>query len=112
MKTVVLAVAFAVEVASLVAFAWAGWHVTTSPWRWLLAVAGAGIGAAVWGVFMAPRSSRRLSDPALFAASLSFFLVAAASLSLSGHPWLGALLFVVALVDTIAARRRDDEAAA
>ena len=110
MKTAALAAAFGVELAALAAFAWAGWQATTTPWRWLLAAVAAGIAAAVWGVFMAPRSPRRLRDPALFAAMLIFFAAAAAALSLTGHPWLGAVLFVVAVANAVAVRRWEVEA--
>ena len=51
-----------------------------------------------WAVFAAPRSSRRLADPALFAFQLLVFLVGAGLLALADQPVWGAALAVVATV--------------
>ncbi len=87
---------FAVELVAWAAFGIWGWHVGQGPWRWALAV---GLPLAViglWAVLAAPRSGRRLTDPALFAFQLLVFLFGSGLLVLADQPVGGAALAVVA----------------
>ena len=65
---------------------------------------------ATWSVLAAPRSPRRLRDPALAAFQLAVFLVSAALLVAAGRPGWGWPLAVVAVVVVVVDRalpRRD-----
>ncbi len=95
-KTVNDLVLFVVELVAWTAFGVWGWHVGQGPWRWALAV---GLPLAViglWAVLAAPRSGRRLTDPALFAFQLLVFLLGAGLLVLADQSVWGAGLAVVA----------------
>jgi hypothetical protein len=93
-------VRFGCELASLAAFFVAGLHAGGLAAALLLpAVAG-----FVWGRWMAPKSARRLADPARLVAEIAFFGAAAAGVAAAGHPVAGAVLGVVAVADALAVR--------
>jgi hypothetical protein len=54
---------FLLELAMLAALAYWGWAESDGIWRLLLALAAPLCAAVVWGILLAPRSSRRLDDP-------------------------------------------------
>lgn len=90
---------FAVELVAWAAFGVWGWHVGQGPWRWGAAVVLPLAVIALWAVLAAPRSDRRLADPALFAFQLGVFLAGAGLLVLADRPvWGGALGVVAAVV--------------
>lgn len=106
------AVRFATEIVVLVALA--TWSLQT-PYvavvRWLLALATAGVAAAVWGRFVAPRSSTRLADPARLATEVVVFTAAGAALATLGGPALGLGFLVIAVGAAVLVRcteRRGD----
>jgi hypothetical protein len=70
----------------------------------LLAVVGVVAVATLWGLLMAPRSSRRLRDPARLLVELVLFLGTGISLALLGHPVPGVIGTVVAIGVTGLAR--------
>ncbi|MGH3424813.1 MAG: YrdB family protein [Nocardioidaceae bacterium] len=97
--------AFGCELAMVVLLAVAGWAVGEGvAVSVLLAVVLPVVAIAVWGVWMAPRSSRRLANPARLAAQGLLFVATAALVALAGHPWWGAGFAVVAIA-AFAARR-------
>jgi hypothetical protein len=72
-----LVLRFLAELAMLGALAWGGWNLSDSaPLSLVAAVALPVAGAAVWGRWVAPRSTHRLSDPARAGVELVLFLVA------------------------------------
>ena len=91
-------VAFVAEMALVVAFAWAGWllggNTVTSL---VLAVVLPVLAIAVWGVWCAPRSDRRLAQGPRWAVKALLFGAAFVLLLVSG-PEPAAALFAVAMV--------------
>lgn len=89
----VAGVGFALEVAMIAAFLFWGLK-QSSPWNLVL---GIGIPAAVvvlWGIFMAPRSERRLPESTVRWAALGVFLVAGVTLLAAGTLVLGVVMLV------------------
>jgi len=65
--------------------AW-GWFVAARPlWGVLAAVAGAGVMALVWGLFVAPKAASRLADPSRFLVEVAVFGVATLALAGTGR---------------------------
>lgn len=90
---VVAGMGFALEVAMIAAFLYWGLQ-QSSPWNLVL---GIGIPAAVvvlWGVFMAPRSERRLPENTLRWTALGIFVLAGVALLAAGTMVLGVVMLV------------------
>ena len=102
---------FAVELAAWAAFGVWGWHAGQGPWRWVAAVGLPLVVIGLWAVLAAPRSERRLPDPALFAFQLLVFLAGAGLLVLAGRPVWGVALGVVATVVVVLDRVLDERRA-
>jgi hypothetical protein len=105
-RSAVLALRFAVELATIAVLAWAG----ASAGGGLAVRIALAIGLPVvlmvfWGQLMAPRARRRLADPGRLVAELIIFVAAAAGLAVSGHP-LAAASYGIAAVGTAALSRR------
>ncbi|MCW3843136.1 YrdB family protein [Micromonospora yasonensis] len=100
MKATLLALAFLLELALLVA---AGWWGFTLDARWparLLAGLGAPLLiAVVWGVFCSPRANVPLPAPAKLGVQAACFLTGGLLLALAGRPVPGAVLVAVWAVD-------------
>jgi len=93
----VLGVRFACELAALVAVAW---------WLWLvLGVAAVLLVAAVWGVWIAPKSSHRLPDPARLVLELAIFAVAALGYWQVHQPAVAVVFAILAVATAILSRR-------
>lgn len=98
-----LALAFLLEVAALVAFAWWGFQATGNTLvNVLLGVGLPIVMAVVWGAFLAPTSKRRLSGAAYYAAQAVVFGLAAAGLWAANQPVWAVVLAVVYVLNTIA----------
>ena len=83
-----LAVLFVVEVLGLVAVAWAA--VSLGGWLGIVtAVVTVSAMAALWGLFAAPKATRRLKGVPLAAFMLAWFTVGGICLAVLGHPWWG-----------------------
>ncbi len=91
--------AFAVELAVLVTLALAGWRIGSGlAVRLALAILLPVAASTVWGVWIAPMSRRRLSDPMRLAAQIVLFLVTAALAVSTGMVVWGLVVAVVACV--------------
>lgn len=95
MKAVLLAFAFLLELALLVAAGWWGFTLHAG----LAVRLAAGLGAplliaAVWGTFCSPKAWVPLPPAGKYAAQAACFLAAGLLLALAGHPALGAGLVV------------------
>jgi hypothetical protein len=90
-------VRFACEIAAVVAVVWWGWPV--------LGVLAGAVVIALWGTWVAPKSKRRLSDPARIVLELVIFALAAAAFASVGQTLL-AVVFAVAAVATAGLSRR------
>lgn len=87
---------FALEVAMLSAFVFWGFKLVP-PWNMVLGIGIPAVTVVLWGVFMAPRSERRLGESAVRWVSLGAFLAGSAALLAAGVPVLGALMAVFAV---------------
>lgn len=100
MRELNLAVRFLLELCVLTAFAYWGWANGSGGWRWVLTVLLPLAGATVWGRWVAPKASRRLSDPARLGVEIVIFSLAAAALVGAGRPELGLILAAALMVNT------------
>ncbi|MGW4340759.1 YrdB family protein [Rhodococcus koreensis] len=102
-------VAFACEIAMLVLLAVAGWSLANSTVvQVALAVLLSVAAAVIWGVAMAPKSTRRLPNPARLVAQTVLFAATGVLVAFAGHQWWG-LTFAVVATATFAARSRTPE---
>jgi hypothetical protein len=90
---------FVVEIAALVALAEAGSHVNV-----LLAVFLPAVAAVIWGIWAAPRSSRRRHGLGYVAIELLVIGGAVVALLLAGHATAASLLAAVALINAVLLR--------
>jgi hypothetical protein len=90
------------ELATLAALADWGLHTGQTPVSDVLLGVGAPLlAAAVWGVFAAPRSGRRLRGAALTAVQMSFFAAGVVALAASGQRVLAASFAGVVIVNAV-----------
>lgn len=90
-----LGLAFLLELAALLSFALVG--VLLSGWMQLVGgIIGAAVFVALWGVYAAPRSRRRLRGMNLLIFKVAIFAVAAIILVLIAQPVWGVVLAVLA----------------
>jgi hypothetical protein len=94
-QSVLLAVRFLTELALVAVLAWAGAGASLAlAGRIVLAVAAPVLAMIVWGLWLAPRARRRLTDPLRLTVELVLFAVAAAALAVTG-PVVAAVVFAV-----------------
>jgi hypothetical protein len=100
-----LGVRFLLELAMLVALGWVGGEIGSS-WviRVGLAIALPLVAAVVWGMFIAPKAPRRLTDPAKLLVELVLFSAASTGLAAVGYPLLAVVLAVLVVVNTAVLR--------
>lgn len=100
-----LALAFALELAMLAAFAVAGWAATPILWlRVVLAVGLPALAITLWAVWAAPKAKkRRLKPGPLLMFKIAMFGAATLAWWLSGHPFIGAVFGTLAAVNLISA---------
>lgn len=100
-----LALAFAVELAMLAAFALAGWTATPILWlRLILTVALPGIAIVMWAVWAAPKAKkRRLKPGPLFLFKVIIFGFATLAWWLAGMSLIAAIFGTLAAINLIAA---------
>jgi hypothetical protein len=97
------------ELALLVVLAIAGAGLGSSTvTSWLLGVALPLATAVVWGLWLAPRSGRRLGHPTRLAAKLALVVAAAALLAWSGPTWWATGFLVVSAPLLIAGELSSD----
>jgi hypothetical protein len=100
-----LGIRFLLEIAMLVALGWVGGEIgQSSVVSVLLAIASPLLAAVLWGMFIAPKAPRRLTDPAKLVVELVLFAAAAVGLALVGHPVLAAVLAVLFVVNAAVLR--------
>ncbi|MFU8875560.1 YrdB family protein [Micromonospora sp. SL4-19] len=100
MKPVLLALAFLLELALLVAVGWWGFTLQAGLPVRLLAGLGAPLLIAVgWGLFCSPRASVPLPAPAKLTAQAACFVTGGLLLALAGKPVPGALLVALWALD-------------
>ena len=97
-----LALRLLVELAALVAVGYWGFHTGGN----VAAKLGLGVGAivlfaVVWGVLMAPRSSRRAREPWYTLLEIVIFGLATAALAVAGQPILALVFGAVAAINAV-----------
>jgi hypothetical protein len=100
-KSINLSVAFLLELAMLVSFAY--WGYQTGKTTIVKIALGIGVPlviGVVWGVFMAPKSSRRLKGSAYLALKILLFGSAVVALFNAGTRPLGIVLALVFIINT------------
>jgi hypothetical protein len=103
-KSLNIGLAFFLELAMLVAFGY--WGFQTSDSTLVKILFGIGVPVVViviWGLFLAPRSTRRLRDPWLPLLKIVLFGAASLALISAGQPTWGLILGVIALVNIVLA---------
>lgn len=98
-----LALAFAVEIAMLAAFAMAGWTATPIVWlRIVLTVALPAIAIAMWAVWAAPKAKKRRLEPVpLLVFKLVIFGCATLAWWLAGQGFIAAIFGVLAAINLL-----------
>lgn len=85
-----LGLRFLLELGSLAAFGiWGAVTAPTWPLAILLAIAAPLVAATLWGLYISPKATRRLADPARLVVEVVFFAGAAGALAAAGWPWWG-----------------------
>ena len=111
MKAVLLALAFLLELAMLVAAGWWGFTLDAGLVVRLLAGLGAPLLiAVVWGVFCSPKAGVPLAAPAKTTIQAACFVAGGLLLALAGRPVPGILLVVLWVVNTTLLRLAGDPA--
>lgn len=100
---VVASVGFALEVAMIAAFVYWGFA-QNAPWNLVLGLGVPALVVVLWGVFMAPRSERRLPEGILRWVALGIFLVAGLALIAANSLVLGMAMLVASVGYFIAER--------
>jgi uncharacterized protein DUF2568 len=98
-RGVILALRFLLELCLLAAFAWGGWNLAGGGFVGVLVAAfEVVVLAVIWGLWIAPRSRRRLADPARFVLEVVLFVVGGWSLWVAWTPVAGIVLAVASIV--------------
>jgi hypothetical protein len=97
MRTANLVLAFLLEIGLLAALFYWGFQTNEGITRWLLGLGAPLLAGAIWGLWMAPRSKNRLSDPLRLAVELLLFGLGAVGLWSANQPNL-AIMFAVLVV--------------
>jgi len=102
LKALNLALRFAVELASLAALAYWGWHDSeTTAVKVLLAIGAPVVWAVLWGTFASPRAPVRLHPGTRLAFEVAAFGAAVIALASAGRPGLALLLALLCTVNRI-----------
>jgi hypothetical protein len=106
LRAINLGLRFVIELCLLAAFAYWGSRVSDSTAvNVAVAIAAPLAAAAIWGLWIAPKSQRRLPEPRRFALELVLFGLAAAALIDAGRNWGGAAGLMGAFVGNRAGLR-------
>lgn len=95
-----LVIRFVVELAGLAGLAvWGAGATSSSVGQVVLAIAAPLAAAGIWGVWSAPKATRRLPGTGLLGLELALLAAAVAALAAAGHPLAAGTLGVVAIVN-------------
>ncbi len=102
LKSINLAVSFFLELAMLAAFAYWGFQTGESTvMKILLGIGIPLLVATMWGIFMAPKSSRRLQGTSYLTVKVVLFGLAVLALIAARQPVAGIVLAVLFVINTI-----------
>jgi hypothetical protein len=103
-KSLNIGLAFLLELAMLIAFGYWGFQTGDSTLvKILLGIGVPVVVIVIWGMYLAPRSTRRLRDPWLSLLKLVLFGAAALALVAANQPTWGLILAIIALVNILLA---------
>ncbi|WP_113718693.1 YrdB family protein [Arthrobacter dokdonensis] len=97
------ALGFVLEIAMVASFLYWGFR-QPSPWNLVLGIGVPAVVVVLWGIFMAPKGSRRLPLNVVSGVSLVLFMVAGAALLAAGATALGWVMLAVSLLWFAASR--------
>jgi hypothetical protein len=104
LKAANLAAAFILELCALGALAYWGFNASENPLiRLILGVGAPLIMIVIWGIFLAPKSSRHFKEPALSVAKLIVFGLAGAALAAAGQTTAAAVFMAAVVVNLLLA---------
>lgn len=89
MKSANLALRFGLELAMLAAFGFWGFAVYDAIWFWIAGFGAPLVIATIWGMWIAPKATRRLPDPTRLGIEIVLFTIAALCLATAGAPGYG-----------------------
>jgi hypothetical protein len=102
LKALNLGLRFGVELASLAALAYWGWHDSeTTAIKVILAIGAPAVWAVLWGLFASPRAPVPLHPATRVAFEVAAFGAAVIALADAGRPGLGLLLALLCTVNRI-----------
>ncbi len=102
LKPINLVLTFLLELALLVAFGYWGFQAGSSTLvKILLGIGLPLLVALIWGIFMAPKSARRLQGGAYLALKALLFGLGVAALMAAGRTALGVVFAVVVVINTV-----------
>lgn len=99
MKAANLALRFLLELAALGGLAYWGAHTGSGAVKVVLAIAAPLLAAIVWGLFAAPKASRRLPRAPRVAVEAAVFGAAAAGLAVTGQGLVAAVFVALVVVN-------------
>src|SRR5512143_2033180 len=100
LKAINAGLSFLLEIAMLAAFGYRSYHAVENPWlKWVLAIGAPLVVVILWGLFLAPRASRRAGSTTGIIASTGLFCLAALALFLTDQPYLGAAMLVLTVIN-------------
>jgi hypothetical protein len=100
MRTLSLALKFLLELLAFAGLAYWGAHAGSGATSVLLAIAAPAVAIALWAVFAAPRSARRLPKAPRIALELCVFAAAVVALFAAGAPIAAIVLAVLVAANT------------
>lgn len=101
MRPMNLGLKFLLELAAIASLAVWGWQVGSPAVGVVMAVVAPVAGMVVWGLFAAPKATRRLPTLWRVPLELGIFLLSVLALAAAGHPLLAALLLAAIVVNTV-----------
>jgi hypothetical protein len=100
LKSLNLVLAFTLELAMLAALAYTGFQID-GPLRFVVGIGAPLLAILIWGRFLAPKSTTRLTGWAYLAAKFTLFGIAAIGLALVGQAALAIIFIVVSVVNQV-----------
>ncbi|MGO4385794.1 YrdB family protein [Specibacter sp. RAF43] len=95
-RAAVAAVGFALEVAMVAAFLFWGFR-SDPPWHLVLGIGVPALVVVLWGIFLAPKSRRRLPEDTVAWVSLGVFVLAGLALVAAGADTAGLAMLAVSV---------------
>ncbi len=91
MKQLNLGLRFLLELVLLVSVSYGVLQLSPEGWRWILSFGAVLLLAIIWGLWVAPHSKRRLSDPLRLVVEVVLFVLGVAALWLADQPLLAVI---------------------